>query len=91
MCDKKVIKKYWTCIIGATDKNKLKNSADNSMRNAVYKAFKKTTGHNYNIMWSGWGSTQEKVDVINAIWNMEEDDPIFISIVAMLKESKRLI
>ena len=91
MCDKKIVKNYWICIVGDTDKNKLKGGADNLMCNAVDKAFKKTTGHDYNIMWSGWGSTQERVDIINAIWNMEKDDPIFISIVAMLKGSKRLI
>lgn len=90
MSKKNVNKNYWTCIVGATDKSKLKSGADAPMRRAVDKAFNETTGHDYDIMWSGWGTTQERADVLNAVWSMEKDDPIFVGLVAMLKGSKRM-
>ena len=83
-------KNYWTCIVGATDKSKLKSGADTPMRRAVERAFNKTTGHESEIMWSGWGTTQERVDILNAVWSMESDDPIFVGLVAMLKGSNRM-
>jgi hypothetical protein len=90
MSEENVNKNYWTCIVGPTDKSKLENSADVPMRRAVDKAFNETVGHDYEIMWSGWGATQERADILNAVWSMEQDDPIFVELVAMLKRSKRM-
>jgi hypothetical protein len=88
---KKVKEKYWICIIGATNSKNLKSSADAPMRNAVEKAFKETTGHEQGICWSGWGSEKEKVDIINAVWSMDENDPLYESIKCMLNGGGRLI
>jgi hypothetical protein len=87
---KQVEAEYWICIIGATNSNKLKGGADSSMRNAVEKAFEETTGHEQEICWSGWGSEKEKVDVINAVWSMDKNDPLYEEIKCMLKDGGRL-
>ena len=33
---------------------------------------------------------KEKVDLLNAVWSMEKEDPLYISIQAMLKGAGRL-
>ena len=86
---KQVEAEYWVCIIGATNSKNLKNGADSPMRNAVRKAFEETTGHEDETCWSGWGSENEKVDVVNAVWAMEKDDPLYKSIKRMLKKGGR--
>jgi hypothetical protein len=83
-------KNYWVCIIGATDRKNLKSGADSPMRNAVEQAFEKTTGEEHKICWSGWGSTQPKIDVLNAIWSMDKNDPLYKIITDLLKENGRL-
>jgi hypothetical protein len=91
MSKKKQIRKdYWTCIIGATDKTKLQDGADSPMRNAVETAYQKVTGSESDVLYSGWGTTEDRMKVINAVSCMEENDPIYTSIVAMLKGSNRL-
>ena len=87
---KEVRKDYWNCIIGSIDKSKLKNGADSPMRNAVETAYQKVTGKESDILLSGWGMTEERMKVVNAVSCMEKDDPIYTSIVAMLKGSNRL-
>lgn len=47
--------RYWVCIIGPTDQDKLPNGSDLDMRSAAEKAFKKLTGHHAEICSSGWG------------------------------------
>lgn len=87
---KQVEAEYWICIIGATNSKNLKGGADSPMRNAVTEAFKKTTGHEHEHCWSGWGSEKEKVDVVNAVWSMDTDDPLYEAIKCMLKGGGRL-
>jgi len=82
---KQVEKEYWICIIGATNSKNLKHGADSPMRNAVKKAFEETTGHENEVCWSGWGSEQEKVDIVNYVWSMDSADPLYIALQAMLK------
>jgi hypothetical protein len=79
-------KVYWTCVVGAKVDSKLESGADSPMRKAVGKAFKKTTGHYPEIMWSGWGTTKERVEILNAVGSMEKDDPILLALVAMLRK-----
>ena len=87
---KQVEAEYWICIIGATKSENLKDGADSPMRNAVEKAFKETTGHEHEVCWSGWGSEKEKVDILNAVWSMDENDPLYEAIKCMLKCGGRL-
>jgi hypothetical protein len=77
--------KYWICIIGSVEESKLKNGADAPLRNAVENAYGEMLGDEDTVCWSGWGSGQEKVDTLNAVWSMEKDDPLYISIQAMLR------
>jgi len=60
------------------------------MRNAVQKAFEETTGNEDEVCWSGWGSEQEKVDIVNHIWSMDSADPLYVALQAMLKGAGRL-
>ena len=82
--------KYWICIIGSVEENKLKIGADAPMRNAVQTAFNEMFEDEDTNCWSGWGSGQEKVDLLNAVWSMGKEDPLYISIQAMLKGAGRL-
>lgn len=82
--------KYWICIIGSVEERKLKMGADAPLRNAVENAYADMLGDEDTVCWSGWGSGQEKVDTLNAVWSMEKDDPLYISIQAMLKGAGRL-
>ena len=86
---KQVEAEYWICIIGATNSKNLKDGANVPMRNAVEKAFEETTGHEQEICWSGWGSEKEKVDVINAVWSMGQDDSLYKKIKNLLKKGGR--
>jgi hypothetical protein len=86
---KQVESEYWICVIGTTNSKNLKSGADSLMRSSVEKAFEETTGHEDKICWSGWGSEKEKVDVLNAVWSMEKDDPLYKSIKRMLKKGGR--
>ena len=87
---KQVEAEYWICIIGATNSKNLKGGADSPMRNAVEGAFEKTTGHEHEVCCSGWGSEKEKVDIVNAVWSMDENDPLYEAIKYMLKGGGRL-
>ena len=87
---KQVESEYWICIIGATNSKNLKSGADYPMRNAVQTAFEKTTGHENEVCWSGWGSEKEKVDILNAVWSMDKDTPLYEAIKCMLKGSGRM-
>ena len=82
--------RYWICIIGSVEEIKLGFGADAPLRNAVKKAYVKMIGDEDNICWSGWGSGQEKVDTLNVIWSMDKNDPLYVSIQAMLKGAGRL-
>ena len=83
-------KKYWICIIGSVEEKKLKQGADAPLRNVVKNAYANMLGDKDTVCWSGWGSGQEKVDVLNAVWSMDKKDPLYISIQAMLKGEERL-
>lgn len=87
---KQVEAEYWICIIGATKSENLKGGADLPMRKAVQKAFEETTGHEDETCWSGWGSEKEKVDILNAVWVMDENDPLYEAIRCVLKGGGRL-
>ena len=90
MSRKQVESEYWICIIGGTNSKNLPSGADQPLRSAVRNAFEKTTGHEDETCWSGWGTEKDKVDVLNAVWSMEKEDPLYISIQAMLKDIGRL-
>ena len=87
---KQVEAEYWVCVIGATNSKNLKDGADSPMRKAVQQAFEEVTGHEHEDCWSGWGSEKERVDVINAVWSMDEKDPLYEAIKCMLKGGGRL-
>ena len=87
---KQVEAEYWICVIGATNSKNLKGGSDYPMRNAVQKAFEETTGHEDETCWSGWGSEKEKVDIVNAVWSMDKDDPLYEAIKGMLKGGGRM-
>jgi hypothetical protein len=87
---KQVEAEYWICIIGATNSNNLIGGSDSPMRNAVQKAFEETTGHEDETCWSGWGSEKENVAVVNAVWSMDKDDPLYEAIKCMLNGGGRL-
>jgi len=87
---KQVENEYWICIIGATNSANLKSGADAPMRNAVVNAFKKTTGKEHAICYSGWGAEKEKVDVINSIWSMDNDDELYKEIKNILIKNGRV-
>jgi hypothetical protein len=82
--------KYWTCIIGDANKDDLKAGCDTPMRDAVNNAFTETVGYDADICWSGWSNERDRVDVINGVWSMDESDPIYKTIVCILKENNRL-
>ena len=44
----------WTCAIGPTDRDTLDACADAPMRDAVREAFRRVTGHDADIIESGW-------------------------------------
>ena len=77
--------KYWVCIIGPAKENELKSGADAPLRNAVQNAYNKMIHNNDFTCWSGWGCSKERVDLLNAVWSMEEDDSLFLAIKEMLK------
>lgn len=87
---KQIEAEYWICIIGPTNSKNLKDDSNSPMRNAVQKAFEETTGHEDETCWSGWGSEKEKVDILNAVWSMDENDPLYEEIRRMLKCGGRL-
>jgi hypothetical protein len=90
MSRKQVESEYWICIIGGTNSKNLPHGADAPLRSAVKIAFNKTIGHYDDNCWSGWGTEKTKVDVLNAVWSMEKEDPIYVAIEAMLKGAGRL-
>lgn len=90
MSRKQVESEYWICIIGGTNSKNLPDGADQPLRSAVKNAFAMTTGHHAETCWSGWGTEKGKVDVLNAIWTLREDDPLYVSLQTVLKASGRL-
>ena len=79
---------YWVCIIGPTTRDKLPYGADTPMRKSMESTFERLTGHENNVCWSGWGNDREKVELINTIWSLEKDDPIYISVMKGLRDRK---
>ena len=82
-------KEYWMCIIGDTTRGELPHGADLPMRNAVEDAFKTTVGYEPEICWSGWGNTKEKVDMINYVWSMSEDNPLYDKILSARRKVEK--
>lgn len=67
--------RYWMCIIGPVDGNKLPKSADNPPRLAAIKAIEKLTSKKRYTdfeCWSGWGVTPEEKEAILRV-NIPED------------------
>ena len=82
-------KEYWMCIIGDTTRGELPHGADLPMRNAVEDSFKITVGHEPKICWSGWGNTKEKVDMINYVWSMSNDNPLYDKILSARRKAEK--
>lgn len=81
---------YWTCIVGPTKQDKLPAFADSPMRKVVSRVFRDVTTHTETVMWSGWGTTQEKADVLNTVGAMEVTDPLFKEIQKLLRSKNYL-
>ena len=81
---------YWICIIGPTTRPELPSGADLPMRNAVEDAFQVTTKKEREICWSGWGNNREKVDMINYVWSMDKDDPLYEKILSARRKSEKI-
>ena len=64
-----VRKCYWIGIIGETEHWKLPSGADSPMRKAIKKAFKEITGHDDEILYSGWSADADAVERILKAWN----------------------
>jgi hypothetical protein len=63
-----VRKCYWIGIIGETEHKKLPFGADSPMRKAVEVAFKEVTGHDEEILYSGWSADAKAVERILKVW-----------------------
>ncbi len=50
-------KRTWDCKIGEIDEDLLPDGADQPLRDAVAKAYKRLTGRDANFLFSGWGGT----------------------------------
>lgn len=61
--------RYWVCIIGDTDWNKLPFGADFSMRRVVENQFLSVTGHPDEICYSGWSADAKAVKRILNTWH----------------------
>jgi len=64
-----VRKCYWIGIIGETEHGKLPYGGDSPMRKAVEKAFKEVTGHDEEILYSGWSANAKTVERILKAWH----------------------
>ena len=64
--------RYWMCIIGPVEKEKLPSGADAPLRNAVENAFEKMLGRRDDMCQSGWGLTQKRMLEVQEVWNKEE-------------------
>ena len=63
---------YWVGIIGETEHAKLPFGGDSPMRDAVEKAFKEVTGHEEEVMYSGWSADKKAVENILNAWKSRE-------------------
>jgi len=59
-------KKYWMCIIGGVEENKLPFGADSILRNPVRDAYLKSFGHD-DVCASGWGINEDKYELLRTL------------------------
>ena len=61
--------RYWLCIVGPTDQNKLPPGADLPMRNAVERAFIKLTRSEPEELHTHWGVDEAtKADIQSVVY-----------------------
>jgi len=63
--------RFWVCIIGDTEWNKLPPGADLPMRQAVEKAFRDITGHYAENNWSGWSADKKTAAKLLSTWSKQ--------------------
>lgn len=71
-------KRYWFCIIGPVDRDKLPQGCDAPIRNAVEDAFIALTGAQSEHNYSGWGHSEEEIELLNDVRSMMHCYPNFI-------------
>lgn len=59
--------RYWYCLIGPFDTDKLPDGSDAPLRQAVQKAFAQLTGSEADLTSSGWGINEEQKDRIQKV------------------------
>ena len=79
-----VMLEYWSCIIGPTTRDRLRSGDDAPMRVAVADRFEKLTGHCEDLLSSGWGMSEDRMQVVNAVNCMDSKDPLYIAIRVMM-------
>lgn len=62
-------KRYWMCIIGPADHDKLSPGSNTPLRDAVEEAFRKTQGADSESCWSGWGMSEARLKKVLHEWN----------------------
>lgn len=60
--------RYWVCIIGPMDMNKVPMGFDSVPRIAAINAIM-SKGFKQPECWSGWGCTEEKFEKLMKVWN----------------------
>ena len=66
------MKKYWMCIIEVDTRRDFPMGFDSPPRLGAVDAIR-AAGFGVSNCWSGWGTTQKKIDKIQKLWNSEED------------------
>ncbi len=68
-------KRYWSCIIGPIEKNKIPFGGDFPMRDAVKNRFFEMFKEDADICSSGWGLTEEMKTRLNIISHLSITSP----------------
>lgn len=83
--------RYWMCIIGPAKPKDILPFSDSPMRNVVQRQFKSITGQDGNDCWSGWGLNKERKNILNYIWSMDNDDPLYNTIKNLILRRDKII
>ena len=86
---KETKQRYWICVIGPTDQNKLPSGSDSPMRKAVTKTFKKITKHEDQDCYSGWGNDEERMKLVQYVWCIDKDNPFYKKILEMIEKDQK--
>ena len=78
---------YWLCIIGGIQK--LPQGADFPLRDAVENAYQEIVNKRAEYVASGWGINSRKLNLLCAIWRLEEKNPLYNKIEELLKMKEK--